>query len=103
MRIPFLLILLSILISNTFSPQYLIWLAPFVAFLDDEEIGLFISASFLTWVYFRHWSDLIQLQPVVIWVLIIRNLLLILLFLVSIYKIWAKSRRKELNGRHKSS
>lgn len=87
MRVPFLIILLSILISNTFSPQYLIWLAPFVAFLDDEEIALFISASFLTWVYFRQWNDLISLQPVVIGVLIARNSLLILLFLVSFIKL----------------
>ena len=95
MKLPFLIILLSILISNTFSPQYLIWLAPFVAFLDDEEIGLFISASFLTWVYFRYWNDLIQLQPMAVGVLIARNLLLILLLLVSVLK-FCKGKRNPI-------
>ena len=85
MRLAFLLLLTALLVSNTFSPQYLIWLSPFVAFLSMLEIGLFTSASVLTWVYFRYWEDIILLYPMATSLLIIRNGLLLLLFFISLY------------------
>ena len=86
MRLIFLILLFPILTSNTFSPQYLIWIAPFVAFLSYLEIGMFVGASSLTWLYFRYWDDLIRLAPLATSVLIVRNILLVLLFCVSFYK-----------------
>lgn len=87
MRLIFLILLGAILSSNTFSPQYLIWVAPFVAFLSGLEAGLFISASFLTWLYFRYWDSLIMLDPMAVGLLVGRNVLLIVLFLVVVYKL----------------
>lgn len=92
MRFIFLLLLLSILASNVFSPQYLIWLAPFVCFLSGLEAGLFISASFMTWFYFRYWDDVVTLQPMAVNLLILRNGLLIVLFLVGMYKLISEKR-----------
>lgn len=79
MRMFFILILSAVLYSNTFSPQYLIWIAPFVAFLTIWEIGLFVSASTLTWMYFRYWNDVINLMPIVTSLLIARNIVLVIL------------------------
>lgn len=87
MRTIFVILLGAILASNTFSPQYLIWVAPFVAFLTHLEAGLFISASFMTWFYFRYWNDIVNLMPMAVSLLIIRNLLLIVLLLVSISRL----------------
>lgn len=84
MRLIFLLLLGAVLSSSTFSPQYLIWLAPFVPFLTAAESGVFILSSFLTWFYFRYWNDIISLQPMVVSVLVFRNALLVLLFFISL-------------------
>ena len=86
LRFSFLTVLLTILVSNTFSPQFLIWLAPFAACLSNLEAGLLVAASGLTWMYFRNWDDLVQLQPMATSLLILRNLILIILFLVSLRK-----------------
>jgi len=90
MRLSFILLLAAILFSNTFSPQYLVWVAPFVAFLSHLEAGLFISCSFLTWFYFRYWDSLIQLEPMAVSILVARNILLVILLLISIYKLLKK-------------
>lgn len=90
MRLIFLILLGTILISNTFSPQYLIWVAPFVAFLSELEASLFIFVSFMTWFYFRYWEDIITLQPMATNLLIARNVILIILFLISLYKLIKK-------------
>ena len=86
-RTAFLLILFSIMLSNTFSPQYLIWLAPFAVFLSTLEAGMFIFSCFLTWFYFRYTNDLVTLQPMVVSLLILRNLVLLLLFLICLFKL----------------
>lgn len=84
-RTAFTIILGAILISSTFSPQFLIWVAPFVAFLTVPEILMFIGASSLTWIYFRYWDDIaLKLMPLATEVLVARNLLLVLLFVVSL-------------------
>ena len=84
MRLFFITILGAVLLSNTFSPQYLIWIAPFVAFLSTAEILMFVGASSLTWMYFRYWNDLVQLAPIATGLLIARNLLLLILLIVSV-------------------
>ena len=93
MRIIFIILLGAILASNTFSPQYLVWIAPFVAFLTNLEAGLFIFASFMTWFYFRYWDDVINLMPMATSLLIVRNVLLLILLIVSVNKI-VKERKK---------
>lgn len=90
--VPFALLLVAILSSYTFSPQYLIWVAPFAAFLDTTGALLFIGASSITWVYFRYWGDVIALAPLATGLLIIRNTLLIILFLREFIKIVRRSK-----------
>jgi len=90
MRFIFTLLLSAILYSNTFSPQYLIWVAPFVAFLSDLEVGLMVFASFLTWFYFRNWDSVISLEPMDVSILILRNIVLIVVLLISVYKLLKK-------------
>jgi len=92
MKLVFLLLLGSILTSSTFSPQYLIWIAPFVPFLTNFERSLFILSSFLTWFYFRYWNDIIALQPMAISLLVTRNALLVLLFFISLLILIRKSK-----------
>ena len=87
MRLSFIILLFLVLSNNTFSPQYLIWLAPFVAFLSHAEAGLFIGASVLTWTYFRYWEDVVMLFPMATSLLIVRNIFLIVLFLIALYKL----------------
>jgi len=87
MRLSFIILLFLVLSNNTFSPQYLIWLAPFVAFLSHAEAGLFIGASVLTWTYFRYWGDVVILSPMATSLLIVRNIFLIVLFLIALYKL----------------
>ena len=92
MRLIFLIILGAILTSSTFSPQYLAWVAPFVAFLTPFESGLFIVSSCLTWLYFRFWGDVLALQPFAISILTARNIILCLLFVIS-FVILIKKRK----------
>jgi len=79
MRFTFLVILTVLIWSNTLSPQFLIWAAPFAAFLDMPGALMYVGASSLTWVYFRYWDDLIKLAPLATSVLILRNILLVIL------------------------
>ncbi len=79
MRFTFILILATLIWSGTLSPQFLIWAAPFAAFLGMPGALMFIGASSLTWVYFKYWDDLIRLAPLATSVLISRNLLLVIL------------------------
>lgn len=85
MRIAFLIILGIILISNIFSAQFLLWIAPFIAFLSPLESGLAIFASLITLFYFRYWNDVIYLYPMAVNFLLLRNFLLIALFIVSLF------------------
>ncbi|MDD5146917.1 MAG: hypothetical protein PHN39_04250 [Candidatus Pacebacteria bacterium] len=41
----------------------------------------------MTWFYFRYWDDVVTLQPMATNLLILRNLVLIALFLVGLYKL----------------
>lgn len=99
MRLIFILLLGAILCSSTFSPQYLIWVAPFVAFLNPLESGMFIFSSFLTWFYFRYWNDIINLSPVASTILLTRNLILLSLIIINLI-ILIKNIKD--NGQYKS-
>ena len=98
MRLAFTILLLLVLSNNTFSPQYLIWLAPFVAFLSHAEARLFIVASVLTWTYFRYWEDVVALSPMAASLLIVRNALLVILLLIALYNLFRQISTKLRNG-----
>src|SRR3990167_217981 len=98
MRFFFFFFFLFFFFYKTFSPQYLIWLAPFVAFLSHAEAGLFIGASVLTWTYFRYWEDVVALSPMATSLLIVRNILLVILLLITLYNLLKQISTKRRNG-----
>jgi Glycosyltransferase family 87 len=75
-----LLVLLAT--SRVFSPQYLVWLLPFVAFLRPASGLLFavvVAASVVVYPFL--YLGLVDLQPVPILALVLRNVLLAVLAL----------------------
>lgn len=63
------------------SPQYLVWLIPFVLLLEPLEWALAAAALVLAQVWFFHYSDVFSLGGY-IWLVALRDLLLVALFLV---------------------
>lgn len=103
----FIVLLFVVLTNSIASPQFLMWLVPFVAFLTTVEITMFIGASSLTWIYTKYWDDVVSLQPMAISILIFRNIVLILLFVVSTVLLIKQTRdlkrhRKPLKGNRNS-
>ena len=67
--------------SRVLSPQYLVWLLPFAPFLRRTDFVLIAVAMALTVVVFPYlYNDLIGLQPLPIWIVNVRNVLLIAVF-----------------------
>lgn len=92
-RLSFFVVLVTILASNVFSPQFLIWLAPFAPFLTSLEAGLLVVASLLTFLYFRVWEDVVRLQPMAVSLLLLRNFVLVVLAFVVLRNL-VSSRQK---------
>jgi uncharacterized membrane protein len=63
------------------SPQYLLWLVPFVVLLEPLEWLLTAAALVLAQVWFFHYSDVFALGGY-IWLVALRDLLLVALFAV---------------------
>lgn len=75
-------ILVTILLSKVFSPQFLLWLSPFIPFIQGRwrkvSIPIFIFACLLTTVIWPfNYYGLFNGEPFPIFVLLIRNLLLV--------------------------
>jgi uncharacterized membrane protein len=71
--------------GKVYSPQFAIWLIPFVALLRSVTARvLFIAALVLTQVYFpkRYWRYAIGFHPAESWVVLARNMLVVALFTV---------------------
>lgn len=93
MRRPFVVLLFFILFSQTFSTQYLIWIAPFMPFLTTLEVVLYFISVSLTWLYFSVWGDVVTLQSLAMGLLIGRNIILVILFLVSFMTLLTKPKK----------
>jgi hypothetical protein len=82
------LILAFMVCSKVLSPQYLIWLLPLVPLGAGGLTGLGVSVLFLaacwttTQVFPLHYGDLLELRPPAPNLLLLRNLLLVLLWVV---------------------
>jgi hypothetical protein len=82
------LILAFMLGSKVLSPQYVIWLLPLVPLSVGGIAGIVVSAIFLavcfmtTQVFPIHYGDLLNLQPPGPDLLLARNLLLVLLWIL---------------------
>ena len=78
-----LAILVTLLASKVFSPQYLIWLCPIIALLKTPNRytiwALFlVAAGFTQYVYPYHYGEFELGDPLTIYLLAARNLLLII-------------------------
>jgi hypothetical protein len=89
-------ILAFILPSKVLSPQYLIWLVPFIASLDRQEAGavrwLFLLACVATTVEYAGTRRLSSFDSWAIAVLNVRNMLLVALFVVLAGRIGGRTR-----------
>ena len=67
--------------TRFFSPQYLVWLVPFVVLLQPLEWALTAAALVLAQVWFFHYRDVFELGGY-IWLVALRDLLVVALFVV---------------------
>ena len=68
--------------TRFFSPQYLVWLVPFVVFLAPVAWVVVGVALVLAQVWFFHYSDVFALGGYV-WLVVVRDLLLVLVFVLA--------------------
>lgn len=81
LQITALLIFWFILANKVLSPQYLIWLLPFLSFWRGFKVWVFLLILVLSFLPFPFWlGDLINFEPFPYTVLLIRNFLLLLIF-----------------------
>ncbi len=69
--------------TRFFSPQYLVWLVPFVLLLEPAAWVLAAAALVLAQVWFFHYSDVFALGGYV-WLVLIRDLLVAALFVLAL-------------------
>ena len=67
--------------TRFFSPQYLVWLVPFVVLMQPLEGALTAAALVLAQVWFFHYRDVFELGGY-IWLVALRDLLVVALFAV---------------------
>src|SRR5581483_594735 len=67
--------------GKVFSPQYVIWLIPFVPLVRSRLASLLLVVVLVaTQLYFpAHYSGLLDLRPWVTWLLLARNLVVVVL------------------------
>jgi hypothetical protein len=65
--------------SRFFSPQYLVWLLPFVVFLGPVAWLLIAAAAVLAQIWFFQYADVFALGDY-IWLVAARDLLVVVLF-----------------------
>jgi uncharacterized membrane protein len=72
--------------TRFFSPQYLVWLVPFVLLLEPAAWVLAAAALVLAQVWFFHYSDVFALGGYV-WVVLIRDLVVLALFVLALARL----------------
>jgi uncharacterized membrane protein len=73
-------------LTRFFSPQYLVWLVPFVLLLEPAAWALAAAALVLAQVWFFHYSDVFALGGYV-WLVLIRDLLVLALFVLALLRL----------------
>jgi hypothetical protein len=79
--------------AKVLSPQYLVWLIPFVPFGGLAAGALFVAALALAQSWYFHYRDLWAVGPQV-WTLLARNLVLVGLYALLLWKTSTPSRSK---------
>lgn len=85
------LILAFIIGSKVLSPQYMLWLLPLVPLAAGGLMGIGVSLVFLvacwttTQIFPLHYGELMNLQPAATNLLLIRNLLLVVLWVLMLF------------------
>ncbi|MDP9304228.1 MAG: glycosyltransferase 87 family protein [Actinomycetota bacterium] len=72
--------------TRFFSPQYLVWLVPFVLLLEPAAWVLTAAALVLAQVWFFHYSDVFALGGYV-WLVFVRDLLVAALFALALVRL----------------
>jgi uncharacterized membrane protein len=72
--------------TRFFSPQYLVWLLPFVLLLEPAAWALTAAALVLAQVWFFHYHDVFALGGYV-WLVLLRDLLVLALFALLIVRL----------------
>ena len=81
--------------TRFFSPQYLVWLVPFVAFLEPVAWLLGAVSLVLGQVWFFHYRDVFALGGYV-WLVLLRDLLVVALFGLAVRSL----RRRTVEDEH---
>jgi hypothetical protein len=72
--------------TRFFSPQYLVWLLPFVPLLEPAAWVLTATALVLAQVWFFHYRDVFALGGYV-WLVLVRDLLVLALFVLVLVRL----------------
>jgi uncharacterized membrane protein len=81
--------------TRFFSPQYLVWLVPFVAFLEPAAWAVAAASLVLGQVWFFHYRDVFALGGYV-WLVLARDLLVVGLFALALRAL----RRRTVEDEH---
>lgn len=81
--------------SKAVSPQYLVWLLPLVALLAGRTMRLVVPltavAAFATFIS-QHGFEGLTVESWAVWLLVLRNLLLVLVFTLLLRALWQTRR-----------
>jgi uncharacterized membrane protein len=80
--------------TRFFSPQYLVWLIPFVLLLDVPAWFVAAGALVLAQVWFFHYSDVFALGGYV-WLVVLRDLLVLALFALALLELRGRAVKDE--------
>jgi uncharacterized membrane protein len=80
--------------TRFFSPQYLVWLIPFVVFLGPAAWLVAATALILAQLWFFHYSDVFALGAYV-WLVLVRDLLIVVLFAAALFSLRGRAAEDE--------
>jgi uncharacterized membrane protein len=80
--------------TRFFSPQYLVWLLPFVVLLGPAAWVLTVAALVLAQLWFFHYADVFALGDYV-WLVLLRDLLVLALFFVALSALRVRAAEHE--------
>jgi Glycosyltransferase family 87 len=88
-----------VVFGKVLSPQYLIWLVPLIALIQRTRLAaLLLGTLVLTQIYFQHsYHDVVTLGPM-IWIVVVRDICLLALFLLLTCDLLSREQQAEPSG-----